>query len=71
MKKNVILLFDEMKVKAGLIFNRSTEKLTGFVELGKFSTSNLLFLHCIFLVMSNVYNHMLLLLLCRISKSRG
>ena len=34
-----MLLFDEMKVKAGLIFSRSTEKLIGFVELGKFSTS--------------------------------
>ena len=70
MKKNVILLFDEMKVKAGLIFNRSTEKLTGFVELGKFSTSNLLFLHCIFLVMSNVYNHMLLLLLLTVQNKQ-
>ena len=38
-EKNVMLLFDEMKVKAGLIFSRSTEKLIGFVELGKFSTS--------------------------------
>ena len=41
-EKNV-MLFDEMKVKAGLIFSRSTGKLTGFVELGKFSTSDLFF----------------------------
>ena len=34
-----MLLFDEMKVKAGLIFSRSTGKLIGFVELGKFSIS--------------------------------
>ena len=40
-EKNVMLLFDEMKVKAGLIFSCSTGKLIGFVELGKFSTSDL------------------------------
>ena len=42
MKKNIMLLFDEMKVKAGLIFSHSTGKLFGFVKLGKFSTFNLL-----------------------------
>ena len=42
-EKNVMLLFDEMKVKAGLVFSRSTGKLIGFVELGKFLTSDLCF----------------------------
>ena len=38
-----MLLFEEMKVKLGLIFSRSTGKLIGFVELGKFLTSFLFF----------------------------
>ena len=38
-----MLLFDEMKVKARLIFSRSTGKLIGFLELGKLSTSELFF----------------------------
>ena len=42
-EKSVMLLFDEIKVKAGLIFSRSTGKLIGFVELGKFSTSDIFF----------------------------
>ena len=40
-EKNIMLLFDEMKVKVGLIFSPSTGKLIGFVEIGKFSTSDL------------------------------
>ena len=47
-EKNVMLLFDIMEVKARLIFSRSTGKLIGFVELGKFSTSDLFFFCIVF-----------------------
>ena len=32
--KNVALLFDEMKIKAGLVYDRASGKLVGFTELG-------------------------------------
>ena len=47
-EKNVMLLFDEMKVKAGLIFSCSTGKLIGFVDLGKFSTSDFFFFFALY-----------------------
>lgn len=28
------LLFDEMKIKSGLVFRRSTGRLVGFIDLG-------------------------------------
>ena len=33
-QKNVSLIFDEMKIKSGLIFCKSTGKLVGFSEMG-------------------------------------
>ena len=33
-EKNVSLLFDEMKIKSGLVFSRSTGRLVGFTDLG-------------------------------------
>ena len=33
-EKNVSILFDEMKIKSGLVFSRSSGKLIGFTELG-------------------------------------
>ena len=32
-KRNCTLLFDEMKIKSGLVFSRSTRKLIGFTEI--------------------------------------
>ena len=32
--KKVIVLMGEMKVKSGLVFNKSTRRLIGFVNLG-------------------------------------
>ena len=32
---NVVLLFDEMCIKPGLVFNKATGKLVGFCEMGK------------------------------------
>ena len=32
--KNISLLFDEMKMKSGLVFSRSTGCLVGFTDLG-------------------------------------
>ena len=33
-QKKVTVLMDEMKIKSGLVFNKSTGKLVGFVNLG-------------------------------------
>ena len=33
-QRNVSLVFDEMKIKADLVFNRATGKLVGFTEMG-------------------------------------
>ena len=34
-KKNVSLIYDEIKIKSGLVFKRSTGKLVGFTEMGE------------------------------------
>ena len=34
-ERNVALVFDEMKIKSGLVFCRTTGKLVGFTEMGK------------------------------------
>ena len=34
-----VLLMDEMKIKRGLVFNKHTGELTGFVDLGSVSTN--------------------------------
>lgn len=34
-QRNVSLIFDEMKIKSGLIYRRSTGKLGGFTEMGE------------------------------------
>eukprot|EP00111_Clytia_hemisphaerica_P004585 TCONS_00013167-protein len=34
LKRNVVILFDEMKIKADLIYSRSTGKLVGFTDMG-------------------------------------
>ena len=36
-KKNVSLLFDEMRIKSGLVFCPTTRKLVGFTEMGEIS----------------------------------
>ena len=36
-QKKVALLIDEMKVKSGLVFSKSSGCLVGFVDLGKVS----------------------------------
>ena len=41
MQNMVGLLFDEMKVKSGLVFNKKSGKLIGFVDLGQYRTVNL------------------------------
>lgn len=33
-RRNVALMFDEMKIKSDLVFNRSTGKLDGFTDMG-------------------------------------
>ena len=33
--KNVSLIFDEMKIKSGLVFSKETVKLVGFCEMGE------------------------------------
>ncbi len=33
-EKNVSVLFDEMKIKAGLVFCERTGKISGFTEMG-------------------------------------
>lgn len=33
-RRNVALMFDEMKIKSDLVFNRSTGKLVGFTDMG-------------------------------------
>ena len=35
LQKNVSLIFDEIKIKSGLVFRRSTGKLVGFTEMGE------------------------------------
>ena len=37
-QKNVGLLFDEMKIKSGLVYNKASGKLVGFCELGDINT---------------------------------
>ena len=34
-ERNRSLLFDEMKIKSGLVFSRATGKLIGFTEIGE------------------------------------
>ena len=34
-EKNVFLIFDEMKIKSGLVFSKTTAKLVGFCEMGE------------------------------------
>lgn len=36
--KNVSLLFDEMHIKAGLVYNRSSGRIIGFTDLGEINT---------------------------------
>ena len=35
LEKNVSLVFDEMKIKSGLVFSKTTGKLVGFCEMGE------------------------------------
>ncbi|XP_072037405.1 uncharacterized protein [Amphiura filiformis] len=37
-KRNVSLLYDEMKIKSGLVFNQRTGRMMGFVNLGSLNT---------------------------------
>ena len=34
-ERNVVLVFDEIKTKSGLVFCKITAKLVGFTEMGK------------------------------------
>uniref|UniRef100_A0A7M6DPD0 Uncharacterized protein n=1 Tax=Clytia hemisphaerica TaxID=252671 RepID=A0A7M6DPD0_9CNID len=34
-QKNVVLIFDEMKIKSGLVYCKTTGKLVGFTEMGR------------------------------------
>ena len=35
LQENVSLVFEELKIKSGLVFRQSTRKLVGFTEMGE------------------------------------